>query len=449
MKKINSILLAALLLCFCGQLTAQNKLSLSECTQLALKNNAKSRNSKLEMEASKQVRESAYTNYFPSVSAGGMTWYANEGLMETNTQGGNLPVYDGNPANLLHPTQFAYFPSMSTSLMKKGLVGFLNVIQPLYAGGRITTGNELAALGEEVSVMKDRLSSDEIIRKTEEQYWMIVSLDEKNRTIDKYEELLNRILFQVEDAYKAGVAMKNDVLRVKLKLSEIRLNRSKLNNGRKLALMAFCQHIGMAYDSTIALADTLKHAVPPQNYRIDNNEALRNRTEYSLLEKSVEAEKLQTELKRGEYLPQAAVGLSGMYMKTDEADGRALGLIFGTVSVPISNWWGGSYELEERKLKEKIAENSLRDNSELLILQMQKAWQDLSDTYDQYLLNLESKAQAEENLRVNEDGYKSGIITLSDLLEAQALLQQTQDQITETNAKYLVTLSAYLKVTGR
>lgn len=448
MKKINFYILLITLFSL-SQLFAQRVLTLEESKQLALQNNAKSKNSKLEIEASRQIRKSAFTNYFPNVSAGGFMWNAKKSLIEMEMQGGDLPVYDGDPANLGSATQFAYFPSSTIGLLKKGTIGYINAIQPIFTGGRIIYGNKLASLGEDVSELKDKMTEDEILLKTEEQYWLIVSLEEKSRTINKYEELLNRLLLQVEDAYKSGIVMKNDVLKVKLKLSEVQLNKSKLENGRKLAAMAFCQHIGISYDSSLAFKDELEISDLPQSYFVDKNEALKKRVEYSLLEKSVEAEELQTKMKRGEYLPQAAVGISEMYMKFDESKKRTFGMVFGTVSVPISGWWSGSYELQERSIKEEIAENNFKNNSELLLLQIEKSWQDLNDAYKQYLLSKESKTQAEENFKVNEDSYKNGISTVSDLLEAQALLQQTQDQLTEAKANYIVKKTTYLQVTGR
>ena len=448
MKKINFYILLITLFSL-SQLFAQKVLTLEESKQLALQNNAKSKNSKLEIEASRKIRKSAFTNYFPNVSAGGFMWNAEKGLFDIDMQGGNLPVYDGNPVNLQNPTQFAYFPSSTISIWKKGTIGYINAIQPIFTGGRIIYGNKLASLGEDVSELKDKMTEDEILLKTEEQYWLIVSLEEKSRTINKYEELLNRLLLQVEDAYKSGIVMKNDVLKVKLKLSEVQLNKSKLENGRKLAAMAFCQHIGISYDSSLVFKDELEISDLPQSYFVDKNEALKKRVEYSLLEKSVEAEELQTKIKRGEYLPQAAIGISEMYMKFDESKKRTFGMVFGTVSVPISGWWSGSYELQERSIKEEIAENNFKNNSELLLLQIEKSWQDLNDAYKQYLLSKESKTQAEENFKVNEDSYKNGISTVSDLLEAQALLQQTQDQLTEAKANYIVKKTTYLQVTGR
>ena len=448
MKRL-SVFMAIIVLMCAGQSFPQKVLSLSESKQLALQNNAKNKNSKLQMEASQKVKQSAFTNYFPQISASAVSFKAQKPMMEIESKGGNLPVYDGNPANLMTATQFAYFPSSTMEMLKKGTLGFVNIIQPVFAGGRIVNGNKLASLGNEVSEYQSRLASEETMRKTEEQYWQIVSLDEKAVTLVKYEELLKSLLKQVEDAYKSGVAMKNDMLKVKLKLSEVRLNQSKLDNGRKLAVMAFCQYIGISYDSTLKLQDNLEIKDTPQSYYVDNNESLVKRTEYSLLKKSVEAEQLQTKMKIGEFLPQAAIGLNGTFMKFDESKSRTFGILFGTVSVPISGWWGGSYDIQEHHLKEQIAENNMKDNSELLLLQMQKSWTDLKDAYKQYELCIESKAQAEENLRVNEDSHKNGLSTVSDLLEAQALLQQTRDNLTDAQASYKTKAGNYLSVTAR
>jgi len=124
-------------------------------------------------------------------------------------------------------------------------------------------------------------------------------------------------------------------------------------------------------------------------------------------------------------------------------------MAFGTVSIPISGWWEASHALSERNVKEQIAKNNMKDNAELLLLQMQKVWQDFTDAYKQVLLSEEAKAQAEENLKVNQDSYNNGMSNLSDYLEAQALRQQMNDQLTDAKAGYRKNLVTYLQVTGR
>jgi outer membrane protein TolC len=428
---------------------AQRALTLDESKQLALQNNAKIKNGALEIEASRQTRKAAFTKYFPSISASGAMFEAQKDMMEISTSGGNLPVYDGNLANLRTATQFAYMPASAMGLLKSGTFGMLTAVQPLFTGGRIWNGNRLAGLGEDASEYKNKLAQNEVMLKTEEQYWLVVSLNEKHKTIQTYEELLNKLLAQVKDAFASGIVSRNDLLKVKVKRSEVLLNKSKLENGKKLATMAFCQYIGIPYDSTLVLADSLFIDGLPQSYYVDHAEALKNRSEYNLLWASVRAEELQSNMKLGEYLPQVAVGVSGLYMKLDDSKDRTLGMAFGTVSIPISGWWEASHSLSERSVKEQIAKNNLKDNSEMLLLQMQKAWQDLTDAYKQVQLSEEVKAQAEENLKVNQDSYVNGMSTVVDLLEAQALQQQMNDQLTDTKASYRSKQITYLQVTGR
>ena len=80
---------------------------------------------------------------------------------------------------------------------------------------------------------------------------------------------------------------------------------------------------------------------------------------------------------------------------------------------------------------------------------MQKAWQDLTDSHKQVLLSEEAKTQAEENLKMNQDSYNNGLSNITDLLEAQAMLQQTNDQLTDAKASYRNQLILYLQITGR
>ena len=408
-----------------GFARAGQKLTLEESKRLALENNVRTKNSALESEAAREARHEAFTRYFASVSAAGTAFDARESMVEIATPGGTM----------------GFLGSMK--------FGMVSAVQPVFAGGRIINGNRLAALGVAASDENARLVRDEVLRTTEEGYWRVVALEEKARTVERYEALLRRLLAQVEDAYAAGLVMENDVLKVRLKLSEVLLNRSKVANGRALAAMAFCQQIGIAYDPALELSDPLVADGPPDRYHVDHREAVKARPEFRLLEDSVRAEELKTRMTLGEYLPQAGVGVAGLWMKMDATKGRTNGVLFASLSIPLSGWWGGSHALGERKAQEQIARNGLKDSADRLVLQMEKAWQDLADAYRQVLLTQESKTQAEENLKVNQDSYDSGLSNLSDLLEAQALLQLANDQLTEAMAAYRVGLVYYLQITGQ
>jgi outer membrane protein TolC len=425
---MNRICLAVLAFLFfvVGESSSQTVLTLDQCKTIALEHNTKMKNSALEVEASQQVRKSALTKYFPNVSAAGAALRAQDNLVGLSLA-----------------------PEVSFGMLERMDFGAINIVQPVFTGGRILAGNKLAAIGQEVSEDQQSLAKNEVALKTEQQYWQIVSLQEKMKTIQRYDEMLDSLSKQVDDAYQSGIVMVNDLLKVKVKRSEVRLNKSKLENGRQLAIMAFCQYIGIPFDSTMKLNDTLVVEGSPQSLYVDHSAALSRRTEYRLLQKSVEAEEWQTRLKTGEYLPQVAVGASALYYKLDQMDGKYDRMAFVTVQVPISNWWEASHTMQERSAREEIARNNFNENSDLLLLQMKKAWQDLSDSYKQVSLSEESKAQADENLKVNNDSYRNGLTNVSDLLEAQAMLLQANNDLIDAKANYKIQQTTYLQVTGR
>jgi outer membrane protein TolC len=430
---------------------SQTTLTLEQSKTLALENNKAIKNSNLETEAAKQIRKNAYTNYFPKVSANVLGFQAINPLIEYKMGGGNLPVYDGNPVNLPSATQFAYFPGMELSMMQRSAIGILNIAQPVYAGGKITTGNKLTQLNVEVKEKQQKLAENDILLKTEQQYWQLISLQEKLKTLGQYELLLQDIRKQLDDAYKSGLIIKNDVLKVQIKQSELEANKNKLLNGKKLAAMQFCQTIGIVYDSTLVLQEYIGVISNPNHYYTDNQNALTQRTEYQLLEKSVEAAKLQIKMKQGDYIPTIAVGMAGYHINMLEGGTKnySNGMAYVSVSIPISDWWGGKHIIKEHKIKQEIAQSSFENTKGLLHLQTEKTWTDLNEAWQQISIMQETKLQADENLKVSQTGYNSGVVTLSDLLEAQALVTETANKLIEAKMQYKLAVTTYLQVTGR
>ena len=105
--------------------------------------------------------------------------------------------------------------------------------------------------------------------------------------------------------------------------------------------------------------------------------------------------------------------------------------------------------MKKQKLQIRNAENQFTDQSQLLIIRMNNTWNDLTDAYKQVEIAIESIGQATENLRLQSDYYHAGTCTMSDLLEAQTLYQQSRDKYVESYAQYEVKKREYLQATGR
>jgi outer membrane protein TolC len=219
-----------------------------------------------------------------------------------------------------------------------------------------------------------------------------------------------------------------------------------LRNGLALVRMLLSQYCGLRDTSFVISYQT--DAVPPISSKQDHQQALLGTTEYQLLGKQVEAANLQHKIAIGQNLPSVAVGAGLNYHNLLDKN-HTFAMVFATVSVPISDWWGGSHAIKRRKVEHQQAQELLQDNAELLKIKMQSAWNSVEESYQQLLLAQLSIEQAEENLRLNRDYYNAGMTKMSDLLEAQMLYQQSCDKRTDAFADYQNKLLDYRQATGQ
>lgn len=442
-------LLTISLVLLTGALAAQNSLGLKEAKARAVDNQIEIKNLDLELEAAEIQKRKAKSFVYPQVRFDGFLMHAIDPLLEMNNPGGNLPVYDGNPATLPTATSFAFLPSGNIGLLQKAGLANLSATQPIYTGGKIKISNELAALGVNIRKEQKNKATYDVLLKTEEQYWQIVALQEKQQTIDEYRKLLDRLYKQVNDAYAAGLIIRNDVYKVELEQSQLDLNESQLQNGKSLALRQFCNTIGVPYQPDLLLQDTIGNYQAPAHYLTPDNSYLGQLSEVKLLEGSVKANELQIGLKAAEYKPTVGVGANAFYLtQLEENTSGANVLGFVSVGVPLTHLWTEKFDLEEQRVRKEIAQNTLTDTEELLVLRKEKSWTDLRETYQRIQIMEERIEQANENLRVNQASYDSGVVTLSDLLEAKALQVEARNELVDAKSKYKTAIAAYLHSTG-
>ena len=119
------------------------------------------------------------------------------------------------------------------------------------------------------------------------------------------------------------------------------------------------------------------------------------------------------------------------------------------VSVPLTDWWEGAYAMHRKKNALHAAELDRQDASQLLIVRMESAYSQLSTAWQQIGIARKSIEQAAENLRLEQDYYQAGTSTMSDLLKAQSLSQQAEDDYVDAWTTYQIRRLEYLQATGR
>lgn len=413
---------------------AQRQLTLDDCRSLALQNNSKIKTARLEVSGAKEMRREALTKYFPNISAAGTGFKADKGAV-------GLSVLNG---------------MYSTSFVDRGVMAGVTAVQPIFAGGQILNGNKLAKVNASVKSEQLRLSEDEAVLTVEQYYWQWVSLKEKLKTLDVVGRQIDTIRRDVSTAVDAGVAMQNDLLQVELERNRISANRLKVNNGLSVVKMLLAQAIELPADSFDIAVSVPEDLPDPNIYKVDHQAALQITPTYRMLQKSVEASKLQRNMELGKRLPTIGIGAGYMYYDLPDQHSisvienrRSMGMVFASIAIPLSDWWGGTHAIRQKNVQLKIAEESKRSNSELLLVQMQQLWNELVEAYDQAKISKESVAKATENARISTNCYHAGTVAVSDLLNAQSLLQQSRDQYTDDLTTYFIKRTRYLQATGR
>ena len=446
MKKL--LIYLTIAIACCGNVAAQQPYTLEQLLASARENNIAIRNSRYNIEAAQQQRKEAFTKYFPNVSATGLHFNANKGMANlTLNPAEMLPAEMGATLSQMLPAEAlaALADPVSISMMKNGTIAGVTLMQPVFAGGQIVNGNRLARVGEDVSRLQLQLSDKEVEKTVTQYFWQLVSLQEKVKTVDAVDTLLAGVHKDVALAVQVGVTLNNDLLQVELRQNDLQSQRLKLQNGISLLRLLLAQYCGLSNGEYTLLYD---NGSPAMAVKQDHQLALQSTPEYQLLGKQVEASNLQIKMETGKYLPTVAVGAGYNYHNLLDND-RSFAMVFATVSIPISDWWGGSHAIKRKQIAYRQALEQRDDNAQLLTIRMQKAWNDVTEAEQQVSLAERSIAQAGENLRLQRNYYNAGTSTMSDLLEAQMLYQQSCDKRTEALADYHIKLLEYRQSVGQ
>lgn len=411
-------------------------LTLEECKVMALKYNADMETGKMDVEAAKQTRKEAFTKYFPKISAGATTYKADDNLLK-----GTIPPIP--PLGIETP--------MEVGMLEEGNLVVVSALQPVFAGGQIVNFNKLAKAALEASQLQLEMTADKIELETEFFFWKIVSLKEAEKTINVLDSLLQSLHKDVSLAVKAGITTQNDLLTVQLKQNELQSTRLQVENGIKLSCMALSQYIGLPLDSAVYIdvPEFTSDIKSPSDYLVDHQTALSSLSAYKLLEKNVEAYRLKRKISVGQQLPTVGVGISYAYEDLMFDKSRNHFVMMATVSVPISDWWGGSHKVKRSRLDEKKAIRQQQDGHEKLQLKMQQSWYMLTEAYKQIVLAESAVRESEENLRMQSNNYKSGVSTLSEFLDAQSTYRESRNRYADACIDYEIKVTQYLQDTGR
>ncbi|MDD3358707.1 MAG: TolC family protein [Parabacteroides sp.] len=425
----------------------QRTLTLEECRDLSIKNNKELQISGEKVRVAGYEKQAAVTKYFPQISAMG-TYMRNQK---------DINLVDGATVaglNQLLPMDVSGFFHLD---IQNVWLGTVSLVQPVFMGGKIIAYNQITRYAKELAESMNDLKLQDLIYKTDETYWQVVSLVNKKKLADSYVSLLRKMDGDVQAMIDEGVATPADGLSVKIKLNEAEMAQTKVDNGLSLSRMALAQLCGLQLDEPVKLADENIESLDntnETNAAVNVEEAFLNRQELKSLDYAVRIYEKKEKIALAEVLPNVALTANYLVTNPNSFNGyknefAGMFNVGVVVQVPLSGWWEGTYKRNAARAETHIRQLEFEDAKEKIELQVNQSVYKVNEAGKKLTASARNKEKAEENLRHATLGFEEGVIPALNLMEAQTAWVSAQSSLIDAQIEVKLTDIYLTKAMGK
>ena len=438
---------------------AQRMLTLEECRNLAIQNNKELQISGEKIKMADNEKKAAFTKYFPQLSANGAyMWNQKDiNLLDMGALSSSLSSSLGGLAQLpMIQHLMSGVNDMQHLDVQNIWVGNVSLVQPVFMGGKIVNYNQITKFAKQLAESMNNLQLQDLIYKTDETYWQVISLVNKKKLADAYVDLLRKMDSDVTAMIYEGVATEADGLSVKVKLNEAEMAQTKVENGLALTRMLLAQICGLSLEEDLSLADEKLDNFPVETTQAsaDLNEAFMNRNELRSLDLATKIYKRKERIALAEMLPNVALAANYFVtnpnvfngFKNDFAGMFNVGVM---VKVPLSGWWEGTYRRNSAKAETRIKTLEWQDAREKIELQVNQSVYKVNEAGNKLIASSRNMENAEENLRRANFGFEEGVIPALNLMEAQTAWVSARSSLIDAQIEVKLTEVYLSKALGK
>ena len=438
---------------------AQRMLTLEECRNLAIQNNKELQISGEKIKMADNEKKAAFTKYFPQLSANGAyMWNQKDiNLLDMGALSSSLSSSLGGLAQLpMIQHLMSGVNDMQHLDVQNIWVGNVSLVQPVFMGGKIVNYNQITKFAKQSAESLNNLQLQDLIYKTDETYWQVISLVNKKKLADAYVDLLRKMDSDVTAMIYEGVATEADGLSVKVKLNEAEMAQTKVENGLALTRMLLAQICGLSLEEDLSLADEKLDNFPVETTQAsaDLNEAFMNRNELRSLDLTTKIYKRKERIALAEMLPNVALAANYFVtnpnvfngFKNDFAGMFNVGVM---VKVPLSGWWEGTYRRNSAKAETRIKTLEWQDAREKIELQVNQSVYKVNEAGKKLIASSRNMENAEENLRRANFGFEEGVIPALNLMEAQTAWVSARSSLIDAQIEVKLTEVYLSKALGK
>jgi outer membrane protein len=388
-----------------------DKYTLSRIIRYAMKNSPRIRIAAKDIEAEMYGIDSAKADRMPKIDGGsGITRYRYD--------------YPLTPIVIQPPIgPGTDFPLFRSTVWDAGLSFRL----PLFRGGRLFRGVNVAEMKKAVADDNYRMSKQELVYNISSVFYKIAQLEKLFLSNDASVKQLETHKGNVEVYLKTGVVPKLDLLKTEVELSHAKENRLLVKNSLASSYELLKTLMGMDdMDVSISIAyeKTVSEAYPALAESMDL--ALSRRPDYKALAKKRLISEEKVKIAEGRRYPDISVG--GQYGGLAGSDtGFRENWYYGVkLTMPILD--GGSIrsEINREKVQLEKAKEEERSLKHIITREVRDAHLSIANAQERKAVTRKAIESARENLRIELLKYDTGAGMSQDVIDAQTVLLRAE-----------------------
>jgi outer membrane protein TolC len=309
----------------------------------------------------------------------------------------------------------------------------LSLQQTLFAGNRLTSNSDIMEMQAKASVEDFNKDKSQLLLDIKNAYWSLYKAIMLRKSVDENITQMKSHLTDIENMFKNGMTTNNEVLKVKVQLSNVELLKIDADNGVQISMMALNNTIGLPILTQIEPTSTIEtqnYTLPDLNKTIET--AYNKRPEVKSMEYRIKAGEYGVSMAKSGWYPQISASANYYYNKPNQRIFNPPDQFKGTwdiglnLSMDLWNWMTTKHQTSEAQATLEQSKIGLSQFKDAVILEITQNYLNLVKAKEKIDASDESVKQSEENFRVTEQKFKAGMSINTDLLDAELLLLQAK-----------------------
>ena len=247
-----------------------------------------------------------------------------------------------------------------------------------------------------------------------------------------------------------GVAVASDVLSAQAQLAQAKENLIRAQNAVAISQAALNVAMGVQEDAPTQTQGKLAAVrVSVGDLASLQQQALKQRPDYHEAQLQSESAENSTALARREFLPR--IDMMGSWEQDNQTFASRGGnnwVAGATLTFNIFNGGARRAQIAESKAYQRRAE-AMRSRMESAVrLQVREAYLNLNAARQRVEVSSDSAAQADESLRILQNRYDAGLVTIMDVLRAETMRTSAQNNHLNAIYDYRLSFAALELATG-